>query len=104
MRRGGEAAEATPFASMLRACHTARIDLLSAFTPNMPEAPLEQSVQTLAGCGPERVEQLRRLGIETIRDLLFHLPRSYEDLTDVRSIRDLRAGTLQTVAGEVVEI
>src|SRR5207253_4365064 len=49
-------------------------------------------------------ELLRRLGIETIGDLLFHFPRSYDDLSDMRPIVQLTAGTLQTIEGEVVEI
>jgi ATP-dependent DNA helicase RecG len=65
---------------------------------------LGQSPQYLKGVGPARTELLRRLGIETIRDLLFHFPRSYDDLSDVRPIVDLTAGTLQTTQGEVVEI
>ncbi len=74
-------------------------------TPVPPSAdPLTQSVQYLSGVGPARLEQLRRLGIETVGDLLFHLPRSYEDLTDVRRVAELTAGTVQTVHGEVVEI
>src|SRR5262249_38065373 len=36
--------------------------------------------------------------------LLFHFPRSYEDLSDVRPIPKLTAGSVQTVHGEVVEI
>jgi ATP-dependent DNA helicase RecG len=44
------------------------------------------------------------LGIETVRDLLFHFPRSYDDLTDVRKIAELSPGKLQTARGEVVEI
>ena len=66
--------------------------------------PLKQSVQYLKGVGPARAELLRRLGIETIADLLFHFPRSYEDLTDVRPIAKLSADSIQTVHGEVVEI
>ncbi len=68
------------------------------------ENPLEQSTQFIKGVGPHRFEQLRRLGLETVGDLLFHFPRTYEDLTDVRPIAELRAGSLQTVHGEVVEI
>lgn len=65
---------------------------------------LGQKVQFLRGVGPARAELLQRLGIQTVSDLLFYLPRSYEDLSDVRVVRDLTAGTLQTVQGEVVEI
>lgn len=50
------------------------------------------------------MDQLGRLGIETVGDLLFHFPRSYEDLTVVRPIAELTAGQIQTVRGEVVEI
>jgi ATP-dependent DNA helicase RecG len=66
--------------------------------------PLGQSVQFLKGVGPARADLLRRLGIETIRDLLLHFPRTYEDLSDVRPIAALTTGTLQTAQGEVVEI
>jgi ATP-dependent DNA helicase RecG len=66
--------------------------------------PLKQSAQFLKGAGPARYELLHRLGIESVADLLLHLPRSYEDLTDVRPIAGLSAGAFQTVRGEVVEI
>jgi ATP-dependent DNA helicase RecG len=66
--------------------------------------PLQQSPQYLRGVGPARCEQLRRLGIETVRDLLFHFPRTYEDLSDVRPLSELSANKPLTVQGEVVEI
>jgi ATP-dependent DNA helicase RecG len=53
---------------------------------------------------PARLELLARLGLRTVGDLLFHLPRTYEDLNDVRPITALEAGAVQTVQGEVVEI
>jgi ATP-dependent DNA helicase RecG len=58
----------------------------------------------LAGVGPVRFELLRRLGLETVGDLLFHFPRSFEDLTDIRPYRELSTGSVQTAEGEVVEI
>jgi ATP-dependent DNA helicase RecG len=75
--------------------------------PPLPAADseaLQQPVQFLKGVGPARAEQLRRLGINTIGDLLFHFPRRYDDLSDVRPISALVAGKLQTVRGEVVEV
>ncbi len=65
---------------------------------------LRQPVQFLKGVGPARADQLRRLGLETVHDLLFHFPRLYEDLSDVRPIAKLSEGSVQTVRGEVVEI
>ncbi|HEY1859825.1 MAG TPA: hypothetical protein VGG61_05705, partial [Gemmataceae bacterium] len=58
----------------------------------------------LRGVTPPRLIQLHRLGIETIGDLLLHFPRAYEDLTNVRPLKSLAEGELQTVQGEVVEI
>ena len=33
----------------------------------------------------------RRLGVDTVRDLLFHLPRRYDDLREMRTLDDLHA-------------
>ncbi len=68
------------------------------------DSPLQVPLQQLPGVAPARLELLARLGLHTVGDLLFHLPRSYEDLNDVRPITGLTAGTTQTVQGEVVEI
>lgn len=65
---------------------------------------LAQSVQYVKGVGPARADLLAKLDIRTIGDLIFHFPRSYDDLTNVRPIENLEAGVLQTVQGEVVEI
>jgi len=62
------------------------------------------SLETLPGVSAARVDLLARLGLRTIGDLFFHLPRAYEDLNDVRPIVSLSAGSIQTVQGEVVEI
>ena len=32
----------------------------------------------------------RRLGVDTVRDLLFHLPRRYDDLRELRTLADVR--------------
>ncbi|MBL8799539.1 MAG: ATP-dependent DNA helicase RecG [Planctomycetia bacterium] len=65
---------------------------------------LQQSVEVLRGVGSDRREQLQRLHIESVADLLGHFPRGYDDLTDVRPITKLEEDRLQTVQGEVVEM
>lgn len=65
---------------------------------------LEESVQYLKGVGPARAELLAKLDIRTVGELLFHFPRSYDDLTNVQPMDKIEAGVLQTVQGEVVEI
>ena len=78
---------------------------MSADVPQpAPDDPLRRPLDRLKGVTPAQLEKLRRLGLETVGDLLFHFPRAYEDLTDVRPIADLVAGKPQTVQGEVVEI
>jgi ATP-dependent DNA helicase RecG len=66
--------------------------------------PLLRSARFLADVTPIRFALLQRLGVQTIGDLLFHFPRRYDDLSDIRSISELSAGTLQTARGEIVEI
>jgi ATP-dependent DNA helicase RecG len=63
---------------------------------------LEMPVTYLKGVGPRRAEMLRRLGIVTARDLLFHVPHRYEDASTVSPISSLEPGMDATVVGRVV--
>jgi ATP-dependent DNA helicase RecG len=69
----------------------------------MSDDPLQKNVQFSPGVGPQRAELLAKLGIRTVEDLLWHLPRDLLDLTEVRRSRQLVADELQTVRGAVVE-
>jgi len=65
----------------------------------------ETAVTELLGVGPRQAQRLHRLGIATVRDLLFHLPRRYEDTREVHPLRDLRPGPeTQTVRARVLHI
>jgi len=46
----------------------------------------------LKGVGPKVLEKLARLGLNTIQDVLFHLPYRYEDRTQVIPVGSLRHG------------
>jgi ATP-dependent DNA helicase RecG len=63
---------------------------------------LDTPVTYLKGVGPARAEALRRLGIVTAGDLLFHVPHRYEDATTVTAIRTLEPGMQATVVGTVI--
>ena len=49
-------------------------------------------VKALPGIGPVKAGQLARLGIETVRDLLFHIPHGFEDRGRVRLLSDAEEG------------
>ncbi len=53
---------------------------------------LNDSIRYLKGIGEKRAELFHKLGVFSIRDLLYHLPRGYEDRTDVCPIADLNEG------------
>ena len=68
----------------------------------MPPASEKQSVTTLKGVGPSLARKLQRLGIETLQDVLFHLPFRYEDRTRVTPVGAARAGETAVFEGNVV--
>ncbi len=63
---------------------------------------LDTPVTYLKGVGPVRAEALRRLGVVTAGDLLYHLPHRYEDATTVTPISALHPGMTATVIGRVI--
>jgi len=65
---------------------------------------LTTPVQYLKGCGAARAELLEKLGIRTIRDLLFYFPRDYQDLSELQSISDFEEGKAVSVLGTVAEV
>ena len=72
-----------------------------------PEAALKalaQAAQFARGVGPKRAADLARFGLNTVEDLLYHLPFRYEDRRAVVSLRDLRVGEDATTTGEVASI
>lgn len=62
---------------------------------------LKESVTTLKGVGPKKAEALKKLGISTLEDLVFFLPRSYEDRRNRVDISDAAEDQNAVVTGEV---
>lgn len=62
---------------------------------------LRESVTSLKGVGPKKAEALKKLGISTMEDLVFFLPRSYEDRRNRVDISDAAEDQNSVVTGEV---
>ncbi len=61
----------------------------------------QRPVTALRGVGPALAERLRHLGVAQIQDLLFVLPRTYEDRTRTVPIGTLVPGVRAVIEGEV---
>jgi len=62
---------------------------------------LDKPIQFLKGVGPKRAESFGRMGIATARDLLYHVPRRYDDASTVNPVSSLDVGMDATAVGWV---
>jgi ATP-dependent DNA helicase RecG len=62
---------------------------------------LETNIQYLKGVGPKRALLFNKLGIASVRDLLYYPPRRYLDRSLIKNIHDIRVGENITVFGQV---
>ena len=58
--------------------------------------------QFVKGVGPKVGQLLARKGLKTVEDILYFLPRKYEDRRFVKTIASVEVGKKETVVGEVV--
>jgi ATP-dependent DNA helicase RecG len=68
------------------------------------ESPLQKPLQFLKGVGPKRAALLDRLGLSTLQDLLYHLPRDYQDRSQIVPIKDICFGSPATIMGKVLDV
>lgn len=54
----------------------------------MEKLTLDSPVKALCGVGPTRAAAFARIGVHTLRDLVFHFPRAYENRARVRRLCD----------------
>lgn len=64
------------------------------------EAPLTR----IQGIGPKSAKTLERLGLETLGDLLWHLPRRYDDYSKLKTINRLWYGEEITIIAAVDDV
>lgn len=66
-----------------------------------PWLDLDQPLNYLANIGSTRADALARLGLYTVRDMLFYYPRDYLDYARQVSIAELEPGETVTIIGTV---
>ena len=59
-------------------------------------------ITRLKGVGPKLADKLLRLNLQTVQDVLFHLPFRYQDRTQIVPLGSLRPGMQAVVVAVVV--
>jgi len=62
---------------------------------------LSTPIKYVKRVGERVAEALAKRGVETVEDLLYHLPFRYEDRLNPAPIRELKAGAMASIIGEV---
>lgn len=65
----------------------------------MQQLTVASAVTNLHGVGIQAQKHLRRLGIVTISDLLWHIPFRYDDFRELTTIANLKIGQTVTISG-----
>ena len=63
---------------------------------------LKTPIRYIKGVGPRKAEALAKIGIHTIEDILYYLPKRYEDRSNITSIKDLKTGESHAIQGEIL--
>lgn len=71
---------------------------------NQEKNAINSPVKYLPYVNPKVEKLLKKLGIETIQDLLLHSPSRYLDFSVIAKIRDIRPNETFTIQGQIVSI
>lgn len=63
---------------------------------------LKQDIQYIKGVGPKKAYLLKRLNINTVEDMIWYMPRDYEDRGNIKRIANLRPGEKATFYGIIL--
>ncbi|MDI6603252.1 MAG: ATP-dependent DNA helicase RecG [Patescibacteria group bacterium] len=61
-------------------------------------------IEEIPRVGPQYQKKLKKLGIKTVGDLLFHFPHRYEDFSNIIPISEVKVGKLVSVRGKILDI
>ena len=64
---------------------------------------LTDSISSVKGVGPKTEEILNKSGIFTVRDLLYYLPRTYENFTETTRLSEIKPGKV-VIKGKISDL
>jgi len=65
---------------------------------------LSTPVEELPKIGEKIKKRLKKLGINTVGELLFYFPKGYQDFSKIKLIKDLKLNEKACIAGKITEI
>ncbi len=65
---------------------------------------LNTKVQKISGIGEKTAQKLKRLGIESIKDLMYHFPYRYRDFSQIKKISQIQIGKENILKGKIISI
>ncbi len=70
----------------------------------MANINLSTPIQQISGIGVIFQKKLKKLGIQTVRDVFYHFPHRYEDFSNIISISKVKLNKTVCVQGKILEI
>ena len=77
-------------------------DVKESTEKNIYVSFMGQKVGETKGIGKKRNELLNRLGINNLFDLLYHIPKRYDDRTQLKKFSQLTLGSEETLKGQII--
>ena len=65
---------------------------------------LSTSIDKIPRIGPSFQKKLKKMGIKTVRDILYHFPHRYEDFSDIVPISKIELNKSNCILGKILEI
>lgn len=65
---------------------------------------LETKIEEISKIGSAYQKKLKKLGIATVRNLLYYFPARYDDFSNITTINEIRGGYRACVQGRIIEI
>jgi len=69
-----------------------------------PGLGVDSTVDVIPGVGKSRADDLKKLNLETLRDVLYYFPRRYDDYSQLKTINRIKFGENLTVIGVIQNI